>query len=127
MRFEMEKPFVVCHMLASLDGKIDGDFFAEPKAAAAVGEYARLRGFYGCEATVYGTTTMLGGYAEGMAPSLPETEEAIPREDLVSVCRAGAVKWSAFASQAFGELWYPPVNGGQRRYDQLVFSSGGAD
>lgn len=25
---EINRPFVVCHMLASLDGKIDGDFFS---------------------------------------------------------------------------------------------------
>ena len=28
----MERPFVVCHMLASLDGKIDGAFFGAPAA-----------------------------------------------------------------------------------------------
>ena len=26
----MERPFVACHMLASLDGKIDGAFFGAP-------------------------------------------------------------------------------------------------
>lgn len=66
----MEKPFVVCHMLTSLDGKIDGDFFSAPETAAALQAYGELRGFYSCPATLYGTTTMLGGYADGPAPDL---------------------------------------------------------
>ena len=61
----MERPFVVCHMLASLDGKIDGAFFGAPQTAPALQVYGELRGFYSCQATLYGTTTMLGGYADG--------------------------------------------------------------
>lgn len=65
--------FVVCHMLSSLDGRIDGAFFSAPETAPAVAAYGNLRGYYHCQATLYGTTTMLGGYADGPAPALPET------------------------------------------------------
>ena len=58
----MERPFVVCHMLTSLDGKIDGTFFGVPETTPAIKTYGELRSFYGCQATLYGTTTMLGGY-----------------------------------------------------------------
>ena len=61
----MSKPFVVCHMLASLDGKIDGDFFGSTETGPARQAYGDLRPYYQCQATVYGTTTMLGGYADG--------------------------------------------------------------
>lgn len=77
----MEKPFVVCHMLTSLDGKIDGAFFAAPETRPALAEYGNLRGFYNCNATLYGTTTMLGGYAAGKVGNLPKTETALPKED----------------------------------------------
>ncbi len=80
----MERPFVVCHMLASLDGKIDGAFFASPDTAPALSAYGNLRGFYHCQATLYGTTTMLGGYADGKAPSLPEGGENVSQEDYVN-------------------------------------------
>lgn len=73
----MEMPFVVCHMLTSLDGKIDGPFFEAPQAAPALMAYGESRGHYGCEATLYGTTTMLGGYADGRV-SAPETEGDAP-------------------------------------------------
>lgn len=57
----MERPFVVCHMLTSLDGKIDGTFFGVPETVPAIKAYGELRSFYGCQATLYGTTTMLAG------------------------------------------------------------------
>lgn len=60
----MSGMFVVCHMLASLDGKIDGAFFGAAEAAPASRAYGELRKYYGCQATLYGTTTMLGGYAD---------------------------------------------------------------
>ncbi len=61
--------FVVCHMLASLDGKIDGAFFGCPEAAPALEAYSSLREFYHCQAVLYGTTTMRGGFADGPAPA----------------------------------------------------------
>ena len=80
----MERPFVVCHMLASLDGKIDGEFFGLPQAAQAIKTYGELRSFYGCQATLYGTTTMLGGYSDGKAGKLPPVESNPPRADWVN-------------------------------------------
>ena len=73
----MEKPFVVCHMLVSLDGKIDGAFFQAPQTAPALKAYGELRGHYGCAATLYGTATMLGGYADGRV-SAAETDGGAP-------------------------------------------------
>lgn len=76
--------FVVCHMLTSLDGKIDGAFFGAPETAPASRAYAELRGYYACQATLYGTTTMLGGYADGLAPALAKGGETPAREDYVN-------------------------------------------
>ena len=80
----MERPFVVCHMLASLDGKIDGAFFGAPEAAPALKAYGELRNFYGCQATLYGTTTMLGGYADGRVGALSAGNVLPPKEDWVN-------------------------------------------
>ena len=54
----MEKPFLVCHMFVSMDGKIDGAFMSDPNAVPARTEYGKLRNFYDCTTTIYGTTTM---------------------------------------------------------------------
>lgn len=80
----MKKPFVVCHIFCALDGKIDGPFMAVPEAAPALKEYGRLREDYGCDAVLYGTTTMAGGFSDGLAPELPPAEKNWPAEDYVS-------------------------------------------
>ena len=81
----MSGMFVVCHMLASLDEKIDGAFFGAAEAAPASRAYGKLRKYYGCQATLYGTTTMLGGYADGKVGSLSPISTPLPREDWVNV------------------------------------------
>ncbi len=80
----MEKPYVVCHMLTSLDGKIDGDFFSAQEARPALREYGDLRNYFHCNATLYGRTTMLGGYAAGVAEKLPEAVEDFGQEDYIA-------------------------------------------
>ena len=71
-------------MLTSLDGKIDGDFFRAPETGPAQQAYGSLRGFYRCQATLYGTTTMLGGYADGAVSSLPEEAPESSRQDFIN-------------------------------------------
>lgn len=80
----MDKPYVVCHMLTSLDGKIDGAFMSAPEADGARNEYGRLRGVYACQATLYGMVTMERTYAEGRAGEIPHSEICCPREDFIA-------------------------------------------
>ena len=98
------RPYVVCHMLASLDGRIEGGFFAEPKCSAAQKEYASLRSFFCCEATLYGTTTALE-FAGGEAGQLPRPKQLLPYADyrapakehdyLVAVDARGRIGWQS--------------------------------
>lgn len=80
----MNRPYVICHMLTSLDGKIDGSFFSAPECASAGRQFAKVRTFYNCSATLYGTTTMEGGYADGRIGTLPPCDTVYPREDYVA-------------------------------------------
>lgn len=80
----MNRPYVICHMLSSLDGKIDGDFFASPECAPALRQFGKVRAFYDCPATLYGTTTMEGGYADGRIETLPKSDIVYPREDYIA-------------------------------------------
>lgn len=41
----MDRPYVVCHILTSLNGKIDGDFFAAQATAPAQKAYGSLETF----------------------------------------------------------------------------------
>ncbi len=101
----MNKPFVVCHMLTSIDGKIDGAYMSAPDGASTRAEYGNLRGFYDCPATLYGTVTMEGSYAEGLAGELPKSGAVYPKEDylatsdvqnyIVSVDPQGVLGWKS--------------------------------
>lgn len=101
----MNKPFVVCHMLTSIDGKIDGAYMSAAEGASSRAEYGNLRGFYACQATLYGTVTMEGSYAEGLAGELLHSSVSYPKEDyigssdvsnyIVSVDPKGVLGWKS--------------------------------
>ena len=80
----MNIPYVICHMLVFLDGKIDGEFFSAPECAPALRQFATVRTVYNCNATLYGTTTMEGGYTDGRVGELPKNKSVFPREDYVA-------------------------------------------
>lgn len=81
---QKEKPYVICHMLTSLDGKIDGEFFSAPECLPASQQFSKVRTFYNCSATLYGTTTMEGSYADGRITAFPESNTSYPREDYIA-------------------------------------------
>lgn len=99
-----EKPFCVCHILSSLDGKINGAFFGMPECLPSIKEYANIRKFYDCKATLYGTTTMRESYSDGTVDKLPPSSVLYPKEDyipftdesnyVVSIDTQGILKWN---------------------------------
>lgn len=101
----MDRPYVICHMLTSLDGKIDGPFMSAPEAKPVAAEYGKLRTTFDCQATMYGATTMEEVYAEGRAPALKPCRSHWPREDyaaqsdvdnyIVSVDPDGVLGWAS--------------------------------
>lgn len=100
----MRRPYVVCHMLTSLDGKISGDFMQAPETAAALRAYGALRGTLDCQATLYGTTTMLGGYADGEV-LLPAQVPPMAHEDFITEA-ARAADQLIIALDPEGKLGY---------------------
>lgn len=101
----MSRPYVVCHMLTSLDGRIDGSFMRSEASVNAIHEYGRLRGFYACDATLYGTVTMAQAYADGFT-TIPDSGAALPaglREDYIAATDA---KNYVVSIDANGEIAY---------------------
>lgn len=102
----MDRPRVICHMLMSLDGKIDGRYFSMPETRPGFKKYGELRGFYGCPAAIYGTTTAAEGYADGtvFASDLPEKCAEAPgpvyvgesgaENYIIAMDPEGKLKWS---------------------------------
>ncbi|MEY8327503.1 5-amino-6-(5-phosphoribosylamino)uracil reductase [Lachnospiraceae bacterium 54-11] len=82
----MERPYVICHILSSLDGKITGPFMGTEAAGALGAEYGRYRTEMNARALLYGTTTTkeFTGFRK---PVLEEAEE-VPEGDFVADDRA---------------------------------------
>ena len=53
----MDRPYIVCHILSSLDGRIDGDFFGMEETMAVYPAFGRIRESYRCDAMLHGTVT----------------------------------------------------------------------
>lgn len=110
----MDRPRVICHMLMSLDGKIDGRYFALLETRPGLKKYGELRGFYSCPAAIYGTTTAAEGYADGtvFVSNLPEKCAEAPEPVYVGESGAenyiiamdpeGTLKWSGPAVEKKG-------------------------
>lgn len=89
----MKRPFIVCHILSAIGGKISGEFMSSPDAAGARASYGNLREFYQCDSILYGTNTMAESY--GLVEKLPKAEKEYARDDLFLPCNGEAV----------GEIW----------------------
>ena len=49
----MERPYIICHMVTSLDGKVTGDFLFTPECAAATELYYQINRDYRADAFAY--------------------------------------------------------------------------
>lgn len=78
------RPYVVCHMVSALDGKIDGEFFSVPEIKPVRDASNRIREELGCEAVLYGATTMAETYAAGYLDEVPATDLHYDREDYIA-------------------------------------------
>ncbi|MBQ8094128.1 MAG: RibD family protein [Clostridia bacterium] len=77
----MSRLEIICHILQSLDGNIDGDFFAMSELRPAFQAFARIRDEYACDAVISGATTAAEIYAGDTFGGLPEMTETYDRSD----------------------------------------------
>lgn len=55
------RPYIICHMAISIDGKVTGDFLSTKECADACEEYYRINREYQADAFACGSVTMEGG------------------------------------------------------------------
>ena len=77
----MDRPKIICHVLQSVDGNIDGSFFSQPETMQVLREFARIRKEYACDAVISGATTASEIYASIITDNLPEVQETYPHSD----------------------------------------------
>src|SRR5258708_5197629 len=96
------KPYVICHMMPSVDGRLRTDRWDVPKAAHD--EYERTADTYGADAWVCGRKTM-EEFAKGLrrpkasrTRKLPRADFVVPREKgkryAIAIDRHGKLAWS---------------------------------
>ena len=80
----MQKPYIILHMMTSLDGKITGDFL---NYSDALGEdYYRINREYKADAFCCGRITMEGSFTQGKQPDLsPFANAKVDRVDHVAI------------------------------------------
>lgn len=78
----MKRPYMICHILSSLDGRINGSFMGTASARQLGGEYGRIRTEMKADAWLYGTTTTKE-FTGFRTPILEEAAE-IPEGDFVA-------------------------------------------
>ena len=54
----MKRPYVICLMLSTVNGKCSGSFYKLPEVDAARAANAVARSFYECGSILYGSRTM---------------------------------------------------------------------
>ena len=66
----VNRPYVICHMLTSIDGKVTGDFLFSKSCAIATEEYYAINREYHADAYACGRVTMEESFTKGLAPDL---------------------------------------------------------
>ncbi len=66
----MNRPYIICHMVTSLDGKVTGDFLFTPECEGATEIYYDINRKLKCNGFICGRVTMEGSFTQGYYPDL---------------------------------------------------------
>ncbi len=102
----MNRPYVICLMTSTINGKCSGRFYQLPEADAARRANAAARDFYDCGAILYGTKTMTESY--GTVEDLEPSAERYPRADYLPACETDQFLISIDPRVPLGicEVWF---------------------
>ncbi len=68
----MNRPYIICHMVTSIDGKVTGDFLFQPECAKATEIYYELNRNIKSDGFICGRVTMEGSFTGGWYPDLSQ-------------------------------------------------------
>lgn len=84
----MNRPYIICHMVTSIDGKVTGDFLFRSPCAEATEIYYRLNRELKADGFICGRVTMEGSFTGGWYPDLSKYDP-MPRSDFVAKSLSG--------------------------------------
>lgn len=85
----MPKPYLICHMVMSIDGKVTGEFLSHPDCEAATEVYYELNRNYKADGFLCGRVTMEGSFTGGWYPDLSCYAPIESTEDFIPDTRSG--------------------------------------
>lgn len=83
-----ERPYIVCHMMTAVDGKITGPFMSTSAADVVGGEYERTNESYQPQAWLCGRVTTDENFTFYKQPDLEKDVATVPEGDFVAVADA---------------------------------------
>ncbi len=72
----MERPYIICHMVTSVDGKVTGDFLFKPECEQATEIYYDINRKLKSDGFICGRVTMEGSFTGGWYPDLSKYRPA---------------------------------------------------
>ena len=80
----MNRPYVICHMLTSIDGKTTGSFLDDNRCKEAIDKYYQMHASHKFVSFACGRVTMEEGFTKGYYPNLSNfSDEILPLIDHV--------------------------------------------
>lgn len=79
----MTKPYIICHMTMSLDGKVTGDFLARPACERANDIYFEINRMLRCDGFICGRVTMETSFTNSWYPDLSAYVPVTSKEDYI--------------------------------------------
>ena len=70
----MNRPYIICHMVMSIDGKVTGDFLFLPECVGATEIYYRLNRELKADGFICGRVTMESSFTGGWYPDSTKYE-----------------------------------------------------
>lgn len=68
----MDRPYIICHMTTSVDGKVTGDFLSAEQCNKAIEEYYEINRKLKCDGFICGRVTMEGSFTQLWYPDLTD-------------------------------------------------------
>lgn len=79
----MTRPYIICHMVTSIDGKVTGDFLFKDECAEATNIYYRINRERMADGFICGRVTMEGSFTNGFYPDLSLYKSVDKRNDFI--------------------------------------------
>lgn len=109
------RPYIICHMVTSLDGKVTGEFLGKQDYHGLIERYYQIHKSYHADGFICGRVTMASSFPQPAVQPVPYAGPALDRKDFF----AAKAPFYAVAVDPHGKLWWdaPALSDPDEGYD----------